>query len=58
MTLDMNPAWTVFATYDPSTPDGAATASNGQNLVSGTVQGPYTFFESWWPRDFITMSVR
>jgi hypothetical protein len=22
------------------------------------VQGPWTFFESTWPRDFITMSAR
>jgi len=58
MTLDMNPDWTVFATYDPSTPNGLAAPSNGQNLVSGTVQGPFTFFESWWARDFITMSAR
>jgi hypothetical protein len=58
MTLDINPDWTVFATYDPSTPNGLAGASNGQNLVAGTVQGPFTFFESWWARDFITMSAR
>jgi hypothetical protein len=56
MTLDMNPDWTVFATYDPSTPTGLATQANGQNLVAGTVQGPFTFFEAWWARDFITMS--
>ena len=58
MSLDINPAWMVFATYDPSSPSGLASPSNGQNLVSGTVQGPYTFFESWWARDFITMSAR
>lgn len=58
MTLDMNPDWTVFATYDPSTPSGLAAPSNGQDLVSGTVQGPYTFFEAWWARDFVTMSAR
>jgi hypothetical protein len=27
-------------------------------LVSLTVQGPRTFFEAWWARDFITMSAR
>lgn len=57
MTLDMNPDWTVFAAWN--LPPGArATASNGVRLVPGTVQGPYTFFESWWPRDFVTMSTR
>ena len=58
MTLDMNPDWTVFATWDPSTPGGAATSANGTRLVANTVQGPYTFFEPWWARDFITMSAR
>jgi len=58
MTLDMNPDWPVFATYDPSTPTGLATPANGQDLVAGTVQGPFTFFEPWWARDFITMSAR
>ena len=58
MTLDMNPDWTVFATYEPSTSTGLATQANGQNLLAGTVQGPFTFFEPWWARDFITMSAR
>ena len=58
MTLDMNPDWTVFATYDPPTPTGLASPSNGSNLIAGTVQGPYTFFEPWWNRDFFTMSAR
>ena len=57
MTLDMNPDWTVFATYNPSTPRGLASPANGTSLL-GTVQGPYTFFESWWARDFVTMSAR
>ncbi|MDA8040319.1 MAG: phosphodiester glycosidase family protein [Actinomycetota bacterium] len=58
MTLDMNPDWTVFVTYSPSPPTAAATPDNGRDLISGTVQGPYTFFEPWWARDFFTMSVR
>jgi hypothetical protein len=58
MTLDMNPDWTVFATYDPSGTQAPATASNGASLIAGTVQGPYTFFEAWWARDFVTMSAR
>jgi hypothetical protein len=58
MEMDINPNWDVLATYQPSTPDGLASASNGQKLLWTTAQGPWTFFESWWNRDFITMSAR
>lgn len=58
MTLDMNPDWTIFATYSPQGARQPAAPANGSALVPGTVQGPYTFFEAWWARDFITMSAR
>ncbi len=58
MQLDINPDWPVLATYDPPTPGGLAAPSNGSKLVPSSVQGPWTFFEAWWARDFITMSVR
>ncbi len=58
MTLDMNPERTVFVTCRPAQPGGVATPANGPDLVPGTLQGPYTFFERWWARDFITMSAR
>lgn len=58
MTLDMNPDWTVFATYRPSSGSSLATPANGASLLPGTVQGPFTFFEPWWARDFVTMSAR
>ena len=58
MQLDINPYWPVFATYDPRTPHGLAAPSNGHRLLSGTIQGPATFFQASWARDFITMSVR
>ena len=58
MQLDVNPDWTVLATYNPATPTGAASPANGTNLVAGTVQGPWTFFEPTWARDFFTMSAR
>ena len=55
MQLDINPNWPDFISYNP--PAGAlAGPSNGRKLLSSTVQGPSTFFESWWARDFITMS--
>jgi hypothetical protein len=57
MQLDINPYWPVFATYDP--PVGALAApSNGRKLLSSTQQGPATFFEASWARDFVTMSAR
>ena len=57
MQLDINPDWPVFVTYDPPA-GGRAAAANGRKLLSGTAQGPWTFFESSWARDFITMSAR
>ncbi|MGH9130491.1 MAG: phosphodiester glycosidase family protein [Acidimicrobiales bacterium] len=58
MELDINPFWTVLATYDPSGPGGLATASNGSRLDPGSVQGPQTFLDPSWARDFVTMSAR
>ncbi len=58
MQLDINPYWTVFVTYDPATPSGAASPTNGTRLVASTVQGPATFFDPAWARDFVTMSAR
>jgi hypothetical protein len=58
MQLDINPSWPVFASYDPGTPGGLAAPSNGSKLLASTKQGPWTFFEPWWARDFITMSAR
>jgi len=58
MELDINPSWTVFVTYDPILPGGPASPDNGVRLVPATVQGPATFFEAWWARDFVTMSAR
>ncbi len=58
MQLDINPYWTVLVTYDPPSPGGLAAPANGTKLLAATEQGPQTFFESWWARDFITMSAR
>jgi hypothetical protein len=57
MQLDINPNWPVFVTYDPP-PGALAAAANGRKLLASTAQGPWTFFEATWARDFITMSVR
>lgn len=57
MELDINPDWPIFATYDPPGARGPATPANGSVLIAG-VRGADTFFEAWWARDFVTMSVR
>ena len=57
MQLDINPNWPDFVSYTPR-PGAPAAPSNGRKLLSSTVQGPATFFEAWWARDFITMSAR
>jgi hypothetical protein len=57
MELDINPNWPVLVTYDP--PAGTvAGPANGSKLLASTAQGPATFFEASWARDFITMSSR
>ena len=58
MVLDMNPYWTVFSTYTPATPTGAATPANGVDLTPSMYQTPERFFETRYNRDFITLSVR
>ncbi len=59
MELDINTDWVNFATYAPTPPNGgAATPQNGTNLISSMTGGTDRYFESWWSRDFITMSAR
>jgi hypothetical protein len=58
MQLDINPSWPVFATYDPPVPGGLAGPSNGTSMQPSSVQGPATFFDPAWGRDFVTMSIR
>ncbi|HXX90010.1 MAG TPA: phosphodiester glycosidase family protein [Acidimicrobiales bacterium] len=57
MELDINTAWVNAATYGPSTPDGAASAANGTNLITGMAGGTSRYFSPWY-RDFFTMSAR
>ncbi len=56
MELDINTDWVNFASYTPSTPTGAAAPGNGADLLPNMVGTPGRYFESWWARDFITMS--
>jgi hypothetical protein len=57
MELDINVDWVNFSYYSPS-PNGLATSTNGAELVSSMTGTPARYFESWWARDFITMSAR
>jgi len=58
MELDINTDWVDYATYDPHSTTGAATAANGKALLPGMVGGVNRYFASWWSRDFFTMSAR
>ena len=56
MELDINTDWVNFSYYSPSTPHGLASASNGTDCCRRMTGTPARYFESWWARDFITMS--
>ena len=56
MELDINTDWVNFSSYQPSKSSGLATASNGRELLPAMTGTPARYFESWWARDFITMS--
>jgi hypothetical protein len=56
MELDINTDWVNFSTYRPTTATGQATAANGTELLSGMTGTPGRYFQSWWARDFITLS--
>jgi len=57
MELDINPDWVQFSTYRAA-PDHPAGPSQGASLLGGMAGDPSRYFESWWTRDFYTMSVR
>jgi len=58
MELDINTDWVDFATFAPATATGAASGANGTDLLPNMVGTPDRYFETWWSRDFFTMSVR
>jgi len=59
MELDINTDWVNFASYAPTPPNGgAATPQNGTNLISSMTGGTDRYFQSYWSRDFVTMSAR
>jgi hypothetical protein len=56
MELDINTDWVNFATYNPQGAKGPAKPGNGKDLLPDMFGGPNRYFESWWSRDFFTMS--
>ncbi|MDA8365393.1 MAG: phosphodiester glycosidase family protein [Actinomycetota bacterium] len=58
MEMDINTDWVNLTTYDPSTPNGAATPANGTMMLPNMTGGTSRYFATWWSRDFITMSAR
>lgn len=56
MELDINTDWVHFASYNPGPQGGAASATNGTDLLPGMVGTPSRYFTTWWSRDFVTMS--
>jgi hypothetical protein len=56
MELDINTDWVNYSTYQPQITGGPATPTNGTELLAGMTGTPGRYFQSWWARDFITMS--
>lgn len=56
MELDINTTWVNYTAYAPTTPAAIASPSSGTELLPQMAGTPSRYFESWWARDFITMS--
>jgi hypothetical protein len=57
MELDINTDWVNYTSYAPE-PGQPATPANGTLLLSGMTGGTSRYFQTWWARDFFTMSAR
>lgn len=58
MELDINTTWVNFSVYHPSPRSPLASGANGATLLPQMTGGPSRYFQTWWARDFITMSAR
>ena len=57
MELDINTDWVNYVTFNP--PVGQpASAANGSMLIGSMSGGTSRYFQTWWTRDFFTMSAR
>lgn len=57
MEFDINTDWVQYSTYRGPL-NGVTTGNNGTSLLASMSGNPWRYFESWWIRDFYTMSVR
>ena len=57
MELDINPDWVQYSTYAGAR-GAPVSGGSGTSLLSSMAGNPWRYFESWWIRDFFTMSVR
>jgi Phosphodiester glycosidase len=60
MELDINADWVQYSIYSPPAGQPASPA-NGVPLMSSMAagsQGPSRYFQTWWVRDFFTMSAK
>ena len=57
MELDINTDWVQYSTYRAA-PNAPVTGANGTSLLSNMAGPASRYFQSWWTRDFFTMSVR
>jgi Phosphodiester glycosidase len=60
MELDINADWVQYSIYSPPVGQPASPA-NGVPLMSSMAagsQGPSRYFQTWWVRDFFTMSAK
>ena len=58
MELDINTDWVNYSSFSPGSPTAAAVPANGTELLASMTGTPGRYFEPWWARDFVTMSVR
>ena len=56
MELDINTDWVNFSTYHPATPGRPSFGGQRDRTPPGHDRHAGRYFESWWARDFITMS--
>jgi Phosphodiester glycosidase len=57
MELDINTDWVQYSTYRGA-PGVPVAGPQGTSLLANMAGAPSRYFESWWIRDFYTMSVR
>lgn len=58
MELDINTTWVNFTAYKAATSTGQANGASGAELLPQMAGTPGRYFETWWARDFFTMSAR